>query len=88
MTQPITPQAVSEFISQYDPAREHDAREVSALVQGMLAGLAMMENGPLRKMTTLVSVEQDKGSDGIYNPWFHLVFESGLRVRVSVEPEL
>lgn len=87
----ISPELVSQYANQFDPSlegRESEARRLAALVQGMLAGLASMDNGPVKMMTKLVSVEQDKGPDGIYYPWFHLVFESGIRLRVSIDPEV
>lgn len=78
---------VSELASAYDENQEWEARSVARLIQGGLFGLALNIDSPLRRFVRIHDVEQLQDEEGTYLPHFTVVTESGLRIRISVEPE-
>lgn len=60
-----------------------EARMLCAFIQG---GLCIKAH-ELRDMVKLTSVEQPTDDAGNYLPYFVLQLESGLRIRVGVQPE-
>lgn len=68
-----------------DPMHRHnETRAVAAFIHGYLAMLVSQEGVP---GLTEVNIEQPTDGKGEYLPYFVIITESGLRVRVSVEPD-
>lgn len=66
------------------PDRQHQALEVNAFVTGLLFGTAQSGFSGLIKIDRVVPfVNQSGGVD-----CFEIVTESGLRIRVTIEPVL
>lgn len=61
-----------------------DVASSRALVQGVLVGTFMqMSNlgGPIM----VTAIDQERDSQGLYNPWFDVTLLSGAVIRVTVE---
>lgn len=78
--------AVSQYVEQMRVS-DPEAQQTAALLQGMLVGLTLQDGGPVQQFLKVVDIEQGRDDDGIYYRYFHVVLESGLKIRVSIEPE-
>lgn len=76
---------ITRLANEYDPEREFDARSVAKLIQG---SLYMYTARDLTQIVKTADVELNTDANGNYADYFTIVTESGLRIRVSVEPEL
>lgn len=79
---------ISRLAQEYDPEADLDAKAARSFTQGMLFGELMKQMpGNLGRIVKVVDLEQEIDEEGQYLPYFVIVYESGARVRVTLEVE-
>lgn len=79
---------ISRLAQEYDPEREADAKATRAFTQGMLfAEMAKQLPSNPNRIIKVIDLEQEKDADGNYLPYFTVVYESGARIRITLEVE-
>lgn len=78
--------AVSEYVNSYESRAKNDgqASQIASFAQGLIFGWANMDFSDRLKVR---SVEQSWDADGNYENYMVVVTESGLRIRITVEPD-
>jgi len=75
---------ISRLASEYDPVREADASAVRAYAQGLLTGVVMRGDLPI-KLAHSGSVMTPQDDQGNYLDHFFITTQEGHRLKVTVE---
>lgn len=80
---------ISQLASEFEQARDDGSEKwmVTRILQGALYALTDREFRANRSIIKVTAVEQQADSEGIYLNHFTVVTASGIRIRVTVEPE-
>lgn len=71
---------ITKLADSYDEDAEAEKQSVRAFAQGMLAGGAARQS-----MLKVAEVETPRDENGDYLPYFVIVTQSGIRLKVTVE---